>query len=63
MLARTLSIAKFELMFGRAELVNELPALLAEISDGDIADAAKALRPDRRAVVELIAGASQGAGE
>jgi zinc protease len=60
-LARTLSIAKFELLFGRAELVNELPALLAQISDGDIADAAKALPPDRRAVVELIAGASQGA--
>jgi predicted Zn-dependent peptidase len=59
-LARTLSIAKFELLFGRAELVNELPALLAEVGDGDIADAAKALRPDRRAVVELVAGASQG---
>ena len=62
-LARTLSIARFELIFGRAELINELPAALAEVTDADIAAAARRLRPDQRAVVELIAGAAQGAGE
>ncbi len=58
MLARTLSVAKFELVFGRAELINELPALLEQVTDRDIAKAAAELRPDRRAVVELIAGGS-----
>jgi zinc protease len=62
-LARTLSIARFELIFGRAELINELPAALAEVTDADLAAAARRLRPDQRAVVELIAGAAQGAGE
>jgi zinc protease len=62
-LARTLSIARFELIFGRAELINELPAALAEVTDADIAVAARRLRPDQRAVVELIAGAARGAGE
>jgi zinc protease len=59
-LARTLSIAKFELIFGRAELLNDLPALLAEVTDADVAEAARRLRPDHRAVVELIAGGAQG---
>ncbi len=59
MLARTLTIAKFELIFGRAELVNELPALLAQVTDRDIAEGAAQLRPDRRAVVELIAGGAK----
>jgi zinc protease len=58
-LSRTLAAAKFELIFGRAELVNELPALLAQVTDGDVAAAAAALRPDRRAVVELIAGGAR----
>jgi zinc protease len=62
-LARTLSIARFELIFGRAELINELPAALAEVTEADLAAAARRLRPDQRAVVELIAGAAQGAGE
>jgi zinc protease len=55
-----LSVAKYELIFGRAELVNELPALLAAVTDDDIAAAARELRPDRRAVVELIAGGAEG---
>jgi zinc protease len=58
-LSRTLSAAKFELIFGRAELVNELPARLAEITDADVAAAADQMRPDRRAVVELIAGGAR----
>ena len=58
-LARTLNFAKFELIFGRAELLNELPARLAAITEADIAAAAAELRPDNRAVVELIAGGAQ----
>jgi predicted Zn-dependent peptidase len=58
-LARTLSIARFELIFDAAELINELPARLAEITEADVVAAAAELRPDRRAVVELIAGGAQ----
>jgi zinc protease len=58
-LARTLSFAKFELIFGRAELVSELPGRLAAVTEADVLAAAAELRPDRRAVVELIAGGAQ----
>jgi zinc protease len=58
-LARTLAFARFELIFGRAELVSELPGLLATVTEADIVAAAAELRPDRRAVVELIAGGAQ----
>ena len=55
-ISRTLNFAKFELIFGRAGLIAELPARLAAISDAEVQMAAAALQPDRRAVVELIAG-------
>ncbi len=58
-LSRTLTAAKFELIFGRAELMNELPALLAQITDADVAAAAAEMKPDQRAVVELIAGGAR----
>jgi len=58
-MSRTLAIAKFELIFGRAELIMELPARLAGISEADVRAAAAALSPDRRAVVELIAGGAE----
>ncbi len=58
-LARTLAAARFELIFGRAELVNELPARLAEVTDADVAQAAAQMTPNRRAVVELIAGGAR----
>jgi zinc protease len=58
-LARTLNFAKFELIFGRAELVNELPGRLATVTEADVVAAAAELRPERRAVVELIAGGAQ----
>ncbi len=54
-ISRALEFAKFELIYGRAELISELPARLAAISDADVAAAAAGLRPDRRAVVELVA--------
>jgi predicted Zn-dependent peptidase len=55
-ISRTLNFAKFELVFGRAGLIAELPGRLAALGDDDLRTAAAALRPDRRAVVELIAG-------
>ena len=55
-LGRTLSLASFELIHGRAELLMELPALLGEVTEQQVRDAAATLRPDRRAVLELIPG-------
>jgi predicted Zn-dependent peptidase len=55
-LNRTLEFAKFELIYGRAELVAELPARLAAVSEAAIRKSAAALCPDRRAVLELVAG-------
>ncbi|MGI8677587.1 MAG: M16 family metallopeptidase [Jatrophihabitans sp.] len=58
-ISRTLEFAKFELVHGRAELIAELPSRLAARSVDDIRAAAGALRPDRRAVLELIAGGAK----
>jgi Predicted Zn-dependent peptidases len=55
-LSRALEFAKFELLHGRAELTAELPVRLAAITEADVRKAAGELRPDRRAVLELIAG-------
>jgi len=58
-LNRTLEFAKFELIFGRAELLTELPARLSAVSEDAVRAAAAALKPERRAVLELIAGGTQ----
>ena len=58
-LSRTLEFAKFELIFGRAELIAELPARLAAVTEDAVRGAAGALRPDRRAVLELKAGGAR----
>jgi zinc protease len=58
-LSRTLAFAKFELLYGRSELVAELPARLAAVPDDAVRAAAANLRPDRRAVVELVAGGAR----
>jgi predicted Zn-dependent peptidase len=58
-LSRTLEFAKFELIYGRAELLAELPALLSAVTEDEVRKAAAALRPDRRAVLELIAGGAE----
>ncbi|HEX3780891.1 MAG TPA: pitrilysin family protein [Pseudonocardiaceae bacterium] len=49
--ARTLALGSAELLHGRAELVGELPARIAAVGAQDVAAAAKALRPDSRAVL------------
>jgi predicted Zn-dependent peptidase len=58
-MSRTLAIAKFALVHGRAELVNEVPERLASISEAAVQKAAASLTPDRRAVLEVIAGGSR----
>jgi predicted Zn-dependent peptidase len=58
-LSRALEFAKFELIFGSAGLISELPARLAAVTAADVQTAAAALHPDRRAVVELIAGGAR----
>ena len=55
-MSRTLAIAKFALVHGNAGLVNELPARLAAVTEADIRAAAADLIPERRAVLEVIAG-------
>jgi predicted Zn-dependent peptidase len=58
-ISRTLEFAKFELIYGRAEMVAELPTLLAGVTEDAIRAAAGGLRPDRRAVLELVAGGTR----
>ena len=58
-MSRTLDLAKFELVYGRAELIAELPGRLAAVTEDDIREAAAQLLPERRAVVELIAGGAR----
>jgi predicted Zn-dependent peptidase len=55
-LSRGLEFAKFELLHGRAELAAELPERLASVTDDAVRKAAAELRPDRRAVLELVTG-------
>ena len=55
-MSRTLAIAKFALIHSNAALVNELPARLAAITEADVRAAAADLAPERRAVLEVIAG-------
>ncbi|RJQ69100.1 insulinase family protein [Pseudonocardiaceae bacterium YIM PH 21723] len=54
--SRTLAFGAFELMYGRAELSAELPARIAAITAEDVAAAAKAMRPDSRAVLTVEPG-------
>jgi predicted Zn-dependent peptidase len=57
-LGRALALGAFELHRGRPEMLNELPALLAEVSGEAVAAAAAALRGQGRSVLELQAGAA-----
>jgi zinc protease len=58
-MSRTLEVAKFELLHGRAELIAELPERLAAVTEADVRHAAGAFRPDNRAVLELVAGGAR----
>ncbi len=52
-LGRALHLSVFEQQRDHAELLNELPALLAAVDPADVQAAAAALRPSSRAVLEL----------
>jgi predicted Zn-dependent peptidase len=58
-LGRALPMAALEQQRGRPELLNELPRLVGEVTEAQIVAAAAALRPERRATIELIPGAGQ----
>jgi predicted Zn-dependent peptidase len=58
-LNRTLEVGKLELVHGRPELVNELPARIAAVGDEHVRSAAAALAPDRRAILEVVAGGAR----
>ncbi|MBK0869911.1 insulinase family protein [Saccharopolyspora sp. HNM0986] len=51
--SRTLDLGSAELVHGRAELVAELPRRIAEVRADQVAAAAKALRPDTRALLRV----------
>lgn len=53
---RTRSIGALELLYGRAELIGELPGMLGEITPADIAGAARSLDPSRCAILEVVPG-------
>ncbi|GAA0416334.1 peptidase M16 [Actinoplanes capillaceus] len=57
-LGRALPMAVLELQRGRPELLNDLPKLISEVRAEQIVAAAATLRPERRASVEVIPGAS-----
>jgi len=58
-LGRATSMAVFEQQRGRAELVDELPALVRSVSAESVQAAAGTLRPDNRALLELRPGGGQ----
>jgi zinc protease len=57
-LGRTLTLSTLEQQHGRAELLSELPGMIAAVTDAQVREAAATLRPERRAVLELRAGAA-----
>ncbi|HEU5111359.1 MAG TPA: pitrilysin family protein [Micromonosporaceae bacterium] len=56
-LGRALRMAVLEQQRGAPELINELPRLLGEVTAEQITAAAAALRPQRRASIEVVPGA------
>jgi predicted Zn-dependent peptidase len=60
-LGRALPMAVLELQRGRPEMLNELPKLIGEVTEAQIAAAAATLRPERRATVEVVPGAGAAA--
>jgi zinc protease len=60
LVTRTMAIGAFELLHGRAELITELPVMVAAMGPEQVAHAAGRLRPDSRAV--LIVEPANGSG-
>jgi predicted Zn-dependent peptidase len=57
-LGRALPMAVLEEQRGHPGLLNELPRLVGEVTEAQIAAAAATLRPERRATVEVVPGAT-----
>ncbi|SDT76807.1 M16 family metallopeptidase [Actinoplanes derwentensis] len=57
-LGRAQPMAVLELQRGRPGLLNDLPRLISEVTAEQVATAAASLRPENRASVEVIPGAS-----
>lgn len=55
---RTLQLGQFELIHGRAELVNEIPGLLRAVTPEDVRRAAVTLAGQGKAILEWKSGAS-----
>jgi zinc protease len=51
--ARARSLGSLELLHGRAELLSEIPTLIADIGTTEIASAARTLAPDGRAILRI----------
>jgi zinc protease len=58
-LGRALPMAVLEQQRGRPDLLNDLPRLVGEVTEAQIAAAAATLRPSRRATVEVVPGVIQ----
>jgi zinc protease len=56
---RTRAIGVCELLHGRGELAEELPAMLGEVTSDQVAAAAADLRADSRAVLTIIPGGAE----
>jgi predicted Zn-dependent peptidase len=55
---RTVNLAVMEQVHGGAELVNDLPSVLRQVTPADVVEAARTwLRPNARGVLEWKAGA------
>jgi len=51
--SRTLALGSFELLYGNPGLIYQLPDQISAVTPQDVASAAKALRPDSRAVLTV----------
>jgi zinc protease len=58
-LERAQQLAVLEQQRGRAELAGELPGLLTEVTGTQVEEAAAKLRPERRALLDLVPGAQR----
>jgi predicted Zn-dependent peptidase len=58
-LSRALSMAVLEQQRGRAELINELSSRLAAVTSEQVVAAAAALRPERRALLQIVPGGAR----
>jgi zinc protease len=53
-------MAVLEQQRGSAALINDLPALIAQVTEEQVVAAAATMRPQRRAAVEVVPGAGAG---